>query len=179
VKSPEDRGMHLAKDALHCLIGLPLSAAQNAGNMKMFHFGEMRRLKSRFLGEIVVHVQCPWRLQDGERLVTGSDDFYVRADDNPDEAWEPGSVTGHLQNQLLRQMLKGYDESSGSFINATRDFVVTAANVSGLGNFEIDLSPGYKLIAFPTSARTEYWRLFSPGSSSEHLVVAEGTARFD
>lgn len=170
---------HQIETVLQRLIGLRLSIARNAGNMKVLHFGETTRLDSGLVGQYALHIQCPWRLDSREGIVTGSDDFYVRADDNPDADWEPGTVTGHLQNQILGELLQGYDPDTRSYINSTGGFTVQSVVADRFGGFEIQLSAGYRIFAFPTGSRSEHWRLVSPGGPPEHFVVANGAARFE
>ena len=49
----DERGMHAwelaATETLTRLLGLRLATAHNAGNMKMFHFGELHRIGERGL----------------------------------------------------------------------------------------------------------------------------------
>jgi hypothetical protein len=165
--------------ALQKLTGSRLSIARNAGNMKVFHFGETRLFNSQLVGRYALHIQCPWRLDGIEGIITGSGDFYVRADDNSDAEWEPGVVTGHLQNQILLQLLQGYDPKTRSYVNATDGFIVQSVIADGYGGFEIHLSGSYRIVVFPTGSRGEQWRLVFPGAEAEHFVVSGGAGHFE
>ena len=132
--------------ALQPLIGRKLSVARNAGNMKLFHFGELRRRPDEGLvGEYALHVQCPWRLEQDGRVITGSLDYYVRADANPDPDWQPGAVAGHLQNQILSELLGGYDEKSRSYTNQTQQLMVINVTSDSFWGAQIELSGNYRL----------------------------------
>ena len=98
MSSPRDRSKELTQ-ALASLIGLRLCMVCNTGNMKQFHFGDPWHYRGRMVGQVVLHIQCPWRLERDKQPITGSADFYVRADDNEQSDGESGSPTGHLQDQ--------------------------------------------------------------------------------
>jgi hypothetical protein len=167
------------ESALKVLLGLHLSIARNAGNMKGFHFGKTTRRETGLVGQYALHIQCPWRLDSTSGVVTGSDDFYVRGDDNLDENWEPGTVTGHLQNQILAQLLGGYDQQTRSYISTEERLNVTSVRADGFGGFELELSGGYRIVVFPAGSRGEYWRLLSPGVSTAHVVVGNRSVRYE
>ena len=163
--------------ALHPLIGRKLSITFNAGNMKGIHFGELRRLPDgRLVGEYALHIQCPWRLEHDGRVITGSLDYYVRADNNSDENWEPGTVSGHLQDQILSELLGGDDETSRSNANQTQHFIATEITSDSFGGCQIELSGNYRLALFPCASRNEAWRLLEPGVNKEHFFIEAGKA---
>jgi hypothetical protein len=65
------------------LIGLRLSATHRAASMRMFDFGELQTVRSklrgkdrfRTVGQFALHVQCPWRIEGPDGLVTGLSDL--------------------------------------------------------------------------------------------------------
>lgn len=54
--------------SLRPLVGLPLSVARRAADLRGFHFGEMRPTRRGNGGAYVLHVQCPWRLENEGRI---------------------------------------------------------------------------------------------------------------
>ncbi len=56
--------------ALEPLVGLPLSIARSAADMRVFHFGKVRPAANGkgTVGEYALHIQCPWRLVGKEGL---------------------------------------------------------------------------------------------------------------
>lgn len=64
---------------LQVLVGLPLSIARNAADMKVFHFGTIRPHPSGrgTVGAYALHVQCPWRFVDEKTVSTGTSDRFV------------------------------------------------------------------------------------------------------
>jgi len=158
---------------------LQLSIARNAGNMKGFHFGNRKRTARRLVGEYAIHIQCPWRMQYDGRIITGSADYYTRADDNDDPDWEPGTISGHLQNQILGRILQGFDAETRSHINETEYLFVTAVDADTFGGAEIHMTGGYDLVLFPCASRGEEWRLIQPGSDAPHFVVEAGAASLE
>jgi len=161
------------KDALRQLIGLKLSIARNAGNMKVFHFGSLRREEPRRLvGEYALHISCPWRLEQNGRIITGWSDYFTRADDNDDEDWEIGCTTGHLQNQILAALLRGFDSQTRSYVNETEEFVVENVGSDQFGGLQIGMTGSYRLVILIAGSKDEYWRLLRPSSKEPQFVVS-------
>ena len=65
------------ENALNPLIGLKLSLASNTGNMRRFNFGPLRASNEDISGPYKLHLSCPWRIEFGDRIVTGSGDYYT------------------------------------------------------------------------------------------------------
>jgi hypothetical protein len=49
---------------LQPLVGLELSIARRAADMRVFHFGRIRKVEKGTVGDYALHIQCPWRLED-------------------------------------------------------------------------------------------------------------------
>lgn len=160
--------------ALRPLIGLSLSIVRNAGSMINLQFGEPARYEGRLAGQYALHVQCPWRLTSETSLITGTHDFYHPADDNLDDEWQAGSPFGHLQDQLLQNTFSGCEKEEKSLFVPAGAAVVQAVSADQYGGFELRLSGGYRLSAFPAAARGEHWRLLRPGNPAPHFVVGDG-----
>ena len=104
---------------LQQLVGLKLSRMALAADMRTLQFGKTEaRIGGGVVGEYGLHVQCPWRLEDDARIITGSDDLYVpyekseRLTESFD--WEKGDS---LQERILRDLLKGYDTNTRQIVN--------------------------------------------------------------
>lgn len=161
--------------ALSSLIGLKLCLTKTTGNLRGFHFGEIRKVGHALMGDYALHISCPWRIEDGARILTGSGDYYHRADDNEDPTWEYGMVWGTYQEQVLRSLLGGVDTETDTLTNVSDLLVVEEVRVSAFGDVAISLSGGYRLLLFPSGARGEEWRLLPPGDAP-HFVVEAGEA---
>jgi hypothetical protein len=157
--------------ALQVIIGLPLSIARNAGNMKGFHFGRIRphHMEGKgTVGEYALHVQCPWRIVQAGKILTGLQDYYEEQADEADESAH-GSER-NLQEKKLFQLLRGYDPSTRSLVNATDGLIVRTIDADAYGGLEIGFSNALYLQIFPDSSVGEAWRFFRPGSD-EHFVI--------
>jgi hypothetical protein len=64
--------------SLSQLIGLPLSIARDAADMKNFQFGAIEPHPSGTgtVGQYALQVQCPWRIVATHGIVTESMDYY-------------------------------------------------------------------------------------------------------
>lgn len=158
--------------ALAPLVGLPLWSAERAADVVGFHFGARRRVETtdgdaREAGEWALHVACPWRLRDDERILVGSGDLFTPAD--PEEepetfAWEePGA------SWLDVRLGELWDAE-----RATTPVVETVA-ADALGGVHLTLER-WVLELFPSATptghvSTEFWRLLRPGEAEPHFVV--------
>jgi len=147
---------------MRVLIGLPLSIARNAADMKGFHFGSIRPHYSRTgrvgtVGQYALHIQCPWRIVGGDAIVTGSSDRFQGPREDIDYNDEDARG-GSLQSVRLEELLKGFDASTSSFVNATENLVVQAVQADNYGGLDIALTGGLKLQIFPAGSNGEDWR---------------------
>jgi hypothetical protein len=163
---------------LQQLIGLKLSRMALAADMRTLQFGNTEaRMRGGVVGQYALHVQCPWRLESDTGVITGSGDLYepYEKGERQDESfdWEKGDS---LQEGVLRELLKGYDENSKQIVNTTNLLTVEAVQADSSGGFCLSLSGGYRFLVFPNSTRHEAWRLFRPSkdgdeSNEKHFVV--------
>jgi hypothetical protein len=163
---------------LQQLIGLKLSRMALAADMRTLQFGHTEaRTGGGVVGEYGLHIQCPWRLDDDARTITGNDDLYVPYDQNEQLMesfnWEKG---GSLQERVLRDLLKGYDPNTRQIVNSTDLLIVEAVQADSAGGFCLSLSGGYRFLVFPNGTRREAWRLFKPSTDGNqpgerHFVV--------
>jgi len=141
---------------LQQIIGLQLKIASYAGNTRTFIFSSAEP-------EWSLQVQCPWRIEHGGRIVTGSDDW-----------WDPGApdsaMGGSLQQTRLREIFRDEDSSSAVLYNHTTELTVEHVQMGAAGDVEIGLSGGYRLRIFPAGSRGEDRRLFRNADPGSRLV---------
>jgi hypothetical protein len=166
------------REELQHLIGLKLSRTALAADMRTIQFGNTQaRIRGGVVGEYGLHVQCPWRLEDDTRIITGNDDLYFpskRSDQLAESFdWEKG---GSLQDEALRDLLGGYDPDTGQIVNSTNLLTVDTVQTDVSGGFCLSLSGGYRFLVFVNGTQREAWRLFKPSkdgaeSHEKHFVV--------
>ncbi|MCI0499591.1 MAG: hypothetical protein L0Y36_07920, partial [Planctomycetales bacterium] len=103
------------------LIGLQLSYVRRAADMCNFGFGQVRPVEKGTVAEYALHVQCPWRIESSEGIVTGRLDLWEPAElvEGEDiESWD--YERGNLQDVLINELLGGYDSQTRSYINKTQ-----------------------------------------------------------
>src|SRR4051812_5580418 len=76
--------------ALSQILGLPLTAARRAADMRVFQFGTLRPVDRGSVGDFALHVQCPWRIEGQDGIVTGRLDLWESVEDDApfDESWD-------------------------------------------------------------------------------------------
>lgn len=158
------------------LVGLKLSLARRAADLRNFQFGPVRAVPDGTVGEYALHIQCPWRLQGPDGIVTGRSDLWEPAEANEAVAWDTWHYDSNenLQDRRLGALLGDYDPKARSSLNRTEQLVVEAVHAEDCGGATLDLSGGYRLVLFPAGTRAENWRLFRPGADQPHFVVAGG-----
>lgn len=166
--------------ALQPLVGLPLSIVRQAADMRVFHFGEVRRHHwgKGTVGVYALHVQCPWRIVGPGRLLTGSSDRFVAP---PGESGvdQKDVRAGNLQEMRLAELLEGYDDATKSHVNATAGLVVTSVTADRYCSLDIMFSGGIHLQLFPDGSAEEDWRFFATEDDSPHLVIEGGKSSPD
>ena len=136
--------------------------------MLTIQFGNITTLENNkgSVGEISLHIQCPWRIESPSEIITGRTDL-----------WEPASTTnidwetwhyedGNLQDHKMAQFFQTVCAEKRTISNVTTD---------GYGGAKIKLSNGYCLVLFPSGSDGEDWRLFRHSKISiPHFVIAGG-----
>ena len=143
--------------ALRVLIGLRLSLAGRAADMRVFHFGETRSIRSRLtqrdgtVGEFALHVQCPWRIEGRDGIVTGRADLWepVETDRHAHEDGWHYDTHANVQDKMIQDLFQGSDPVTGSPLNTTPSLVVENVAADSSGGVWISLSGGYRLCLFP------------------------------
>ena len=160
------------RQALEQLVGQPLADRGRALDMLTLGFGRLRHHKGRTVGELALHVQCSWRVDGPEGIVTGRADFWEPADDKVDRA----SVGQHdrdpnLQDRRMAEWL-GKDRPRARPSSWPSAPLRTAVRRS-------TCSDGCRLTLFPAGTVGEDWRLFRPGDDAPHFVVSGGRVEGD
>lgn len=161
---------------LSVLIGLRLSIARRAADLRNFQFGRVRKVPGGSIGEYALHVQCPWRLEGSRGIVTGRADLWEPADAGQEIDWGSWDYENNknLQDRRLSELLRGYDDATRSAVNETEEFVVEAVDADDCGGVVVTMSGGYRLLLFPAGTRGEDWRFFRPETEEDHFVITGG-----
>jgi hypothetical protein len=156
---------------LSVIIGLPLSIARRAADMRGFHFGKIKSHRSGTSGEFALHIQCAWRIEGSEGIITGYGDLWKPKDEDEwEEDWdyEKGE---NLQDWKLKELLGSYDSKTRSPVNLSEKLIVESVEITTLGDLIIKLSGGYQIVTFSECSRGEMWRFFSPGTDDDHICM--------
>lgn len=153
---------------LQNLVGLKVTMATHAASMRGFVFGSSAETPNA--KPWVIHIQCPWRVEAGDVIVTGSGDWYQPADLSTEtDDWDPANGSS-LQDARLRQLFQDKELSAQPIRNQTMLLVCTGFEVDAYGGVGISLSGGYVLRLFPAVSRGEHWRIFQKGDVSTHVI---------
>lgn len=160
---------------LGSLVGLKLFFARRVADMRIFGFGEIRQYKKAPVGEIALHIQCPWRIDGPDGIVTGRGDLWEHTSGNlMSDDWDP-SLDDNVQDIRIGELLRGFDPETRYFMNTTELLVVEQVKSSRTVDLTIILSGGYALSLFPAGIKGEQWRILRPRDISSHIVFAEGS----
>jgi hypothetical protein len=164
------------RSALQALVGKRLSLTKASGNLRAFHFGELSRKDGVVSAEYALHVSSPWRIEMCNQILTGSSDYYTRADDNDDPNWEYGMVSGTVQQQRLSVIFPEVDLATGVYMSGDRArMIVQAVATDPFGSASLIMSNEVNLVIFACSTKSEQWRLLPP-PGDPHFVVEGGDA---
>jgi hypothetical protein len=147
--------------ALRVLVGLRLQRTYHILDTRVFQFWP----DSREVGETYrLIVQCPWRLEELDHIVTGSEDARCESSESESTSESGASVasTSALGHHLAECW--GSDNEEGEVRDSLRISSVTADAIGGL---RIGVGP-YTLAVFPSGTVNEYWRL---ATEAWHFVV--------
>jgi len=153
-------------EQLRQLVGLPLSASRRAADLRTLQFGTLRPVERGSVGDFALHIQCPWRLEGPEGIVTGRLDLWEPVECGPEfnaEAWDYEKC-GNLQDSQFANVMAKH--GSG--------LIVSEVSADDCGGGSIAFSNGFVLRLFPAGTRGEDWRLFRPGTDAPHFVIEEG-----
>lgn len=160
----------MIEDALNELIGLQLFKSWNIFGTRMFYFAAPNS-KPLDDGDYRLTLECPWRIEAGNRILVGWEDYGIRADDNSDPNWNRvEDQWGHRQDQKLEAVLGM--TASGAIHNTGPDLIVKGATADSLGGFQLHLSGGFLLAVFPTSEADMAWLL--SGRTGRRISLMNG-----
>lgn len=153
------------------LLGLELTRTTRAANMECLKFGQEfitdRPDGALDIGQFGIHLQCPWRITQGQKILTGNDDVYEQADQNskydPDFNWDRPNV--NLRDKILSELI------------GKNKLIVERVTADNFGGFDIVFSDDIRLSTFPSiSSKDEYWRLLDnrPLSKGHFVVGGDG-----
>ncbi|MHB0998325.1 MAG: hypothetical protein ACYC27_03685 [Armatimonadota bacterium] len=156
------------------LIGLKLSIARRAANMRVLHFGDIRPVENETVGEYALHIQCPWRIEGPKGIITGSSDLWKPVSDEgiDYDTWDY-DTSENVQDRQIGILLGEY-VSTRSSINTGDKLIVESVDADVYGGSVISLSGGYRIVMFPAGTRSEDWRIFVPKTDDPHFVVVGG-----
>ena len=171
------------ESAIRPLIGLKLSIARRAADLRNFQFGDIRPAPPGIrpgprgtVGEYALHIQCPWRIDGPEGIVTGRTDLYkLPSGDYPPDDWEP-KHGNNRQDDRIGRLLGVEDLLAGAYINQTGLLVVEKVWASAFGDVILFLSGGYRIVIFPSGTTGEAWRVFRSSGHPHFVVDEEGAA---
>lgn len=152
------------------IIGLPLTAARRAAGMRMFQFGTLRPVGSGSVGDYALHVQCPWRIEGPDGIVTGRLDLWEPVEENSpfDENWDYEKSPNHQDVRV-----EAWLASEKLFL------VVKGVDADEYGGAAISFDNGFILRLFPAGTRGEDWRLLGPKTGCAHFVIFGGMVESD
>ncbi len=153
------------------LVGLELTRSTRAANMECLKFGQevvADKVDGHVnIGQFGIHLQCPWRITTGQKILIGSNDVYEQADQNaqydPDFVWDRPNV--NLRDKKMSDIIQ------------SKKLTVRKVIADDVGGFEIVFSDDIKLTTFPSvSLADEYWRLLDnrPASKGHFVVGGDG-----
>jgi hypothetical protein len=160
---------------LQVLVGQPVGDCWRAADMIVFEFGPRRRITNRRgeeieVGDVRLHIQCPWRLVSPSSLHFGRADVFVPvpvfAAPGPRtaEAADGGTIDGETRLDRLRRVWNDRHVDAG--------LRVETACGDPYAGFRLEFTGGWALETFPTTAASscEQWRLLR--ADGAHFVVS-------
>src|SRR5688572_31230515 len=110
------------------LIGLQLSLIHRVADLCIFHFGEIRRVGEGKIGRYALHIQCPWRIEHDDYILTGRTDLWEAVDPDAVEDWETWNYERHpnLQDALLDTFLPSPESPGQTHRTTARQLIVEA-----------------------------------------------------
>jgi hypothetical protein len=159
------------------LLGLSCVIARRAADLRGFHFGAVtqdmdRRGRATSYGEVILHIQSPWRITLLDRLVTGRSDLWEPAQGVTwSESWT--YEQGNRQDELLETVFDVRDAHTKGRTAPSGRLIVTSFRVGALGALTITMSGGLVIETFSDAGpQDEQWRMFT--WDGEVLVVVTG-----
>lgn len=159
------------------VVGQPLTYLGHLAATGDLGFGERVTIldeagRTRTVSRVAVHVQCPWRVTAGERVLIGSADIFAPAAESTAEAAPTIAEEFDWEKHRTR-----FDERASALLEGPA-LVVRSAALGSAGRLLISFSAGEVFEAFPDgSLDREAWRIFRMDRALPHFVVsAKGPA---
>jgi len=151
--------------AVAVLVGQPFVPGARAVDMEMFEFGVPRprtdrKGRTRISGDYALHVQAPWRIVAGQKIVVGYFDHWEPPNGVDPEAFDSREAKRTLRDDLL-------DAYHAERADPLR--TVAAVQADATGDLTIVMDDGSRLEIRPSGTTVEYWRLLRPDGS--HVVL--------
>ncbi len=169
--------------ALGNLTGTRLSSTHYSLGFRVMHFGTLVSRGNSWVGEVAIHILCPWRLAINDKLVTGSGDWwYDRAGnwvEDSSKLREPDTLQSRLlEEPFPRDPTKITLNPTGSkgmyAIDPAVTFLVVATTVSKLGDLRIELSGGARIDTMLDTTPAEQWRILFPRDRRRRHICVHG-----
>lgn len=152
------------------LVGMRLWAAGRAADLLWLHFGERHTVNDfrgnpKEVGEFALHLQCAWRIVQGDKVMVASRDLYYPAGSGSDSKEVPPGFNWDVQgaNRLDERLPQFFQHAS---------LHVVHIEAGHAGVLQIFLGNDTVLEVFPDdSFDGEHWRLFRPYVEEHHFVV--------
>jgi hypothetical protein len=145
-------------EKLRVLVSKPFSGIGRSLNMGILCFGpdiewqDEGSAQPKTVSEYALHVQCPFRVSGGRRVLLGSEDI-------PQE---------EASSQVDRTIFDEHADRLDAILRERMPQVV-GVSMSEFGDIRLDIETGIAIAIFPASARSaESWRFFRRGE--DHLV---------
>jgi len=161
-----------ASEALEKLIGLQIVAAGHAADLRGFGFGAISTEIGQRDAEWWLHIQCSWRLESSDKVITGKRDWCEPAaeTDLPEtDNWDPANG-GSLQERRVRDLFRDPANSQRELLNYSELLVVERAESNEYGDVVIRFKGDFRLRIFPDGSSGEFWRIFRKGDLGSHYV---------
>lgn len=136
----------------------------------MFGFGRPKPQGNGVIADYSLHLQCPWRFDDGAGTIVSSSELHIYAGPGVEpEGWSYEDGLS-LQARSLETLL-GDRVPLGKQCYYQSGLVVSAVEMRPLtGDLKIDFVTGHSLSVFALGASEEQWRILVPGGDGDHLV---------
>lgn len=157
----------MLKNTLSILIEQPMIQIGRASDMLWIHFGKLIEVKNyrgiyHKKGEYSLHIQCPWRFIQNDKLILGSNDFYSPVNNKEKDKFQWDILGANMFDIKAEELKKEVLPS-----------IVKKLEVDIIGSINIYVEKEIVLQVFPVNSIVqENWR-FINNLTGEHMVFNE------
>lgn len=157
------------------IVGLRLSITQTAADMRIFQFGSVKSVTTRhgkqgYVAQYSLHIQCPWRLEKDDKIITSSADYWRYAGaGEPPSAWTPEDGN-RADDAALSKIFTDVRQESRQLFNDSDKLIVRSVNLTKIGDITFLFADGHMLRVYSNTHDSEQWRLLTPSLEEPHLV---------